>query len=69
MGLVLCGLFICAGGGIALGLAHGFVSCGLFICAGGVLFDRCSTRLITNLNFKLRFKVTKLIIHVKYLGN
>nr|QCX31972.1 NADH dehydrogenase subunit 4 [Nadvornikia sorediata] len=34
-------------GGILLGLAHGFVSSGLFICAGGVLYDRCSTRLIT----------------------
>ena len=34
-------------GGITLGLAHGFVSSGLFICAGGVLYDRCSTRLIT----------------------
>ena len=34
-------------GGIVLGLAHGFVSSGLFICAGGVLYDRCSSRLIT----------------------
>lgn len=34
-------------GSITLGLAHGFVSSGLFICAGGVLYDRCSTRLIT----------------------
>ena len=34
-------------GGILLGIAHGFVSSGLFICAGGVLYDRCSTRLIT----------------------
>ena len=35
-------------GGILLGLAHGFVSSGLFICVGGVLYDRSSTRLITN---------------------
>ena len=35
------------GGGILLGLAHGFVSSGLFICAGGVLYDRSSTRLIS----------------------
>lgn len=35
-------------GGIILGLAHGFVSSGLFICVGGVLYDRSSTRLITN---------------------
>ena len=35
-------------GAIVLGLAHGFVSSGLFICAGGVLYDRSSTRLITN---------------------
>jgi NADH-ubiquinone oxidoreductase chain 4 len=35
------------GGGIALGLAHGFVSSGLFICAGGILYDRSHTRLIT----------------------
>nr|QCS26199.1 NADH dehydrogenase subunit 4 [Acanthothecis fontana] len=34
-------------GGIMLGLAHGFVSSGLFVCAGGVLYDRCSTRIIT----------------------
>ena len=34
-------------GAIILGLAHGFVSSGLFICAGGILYDRCSTRLIT----------------------
>jgi NADH-ubiquinone oxidoreductase chain 4 len=34
-------------GSIVLGLAHGFASSGLFICAGGVLYDRCSTRLIT----------------------
>ena len=34
-------------GGIALGLAHGFVSSGLFISVGGVLYDRCSSRLIT----------------------
>ena len=34
-------------GAITLGLAHGFVSSGLFISAGGVLYDRCSTRLIT----------------------
>jgi NADH-ubiquinone oxidoreductase chain 4 len=35
-------------GAINLGLAHGFVSPGLFICAGGILYDRSSTRLITN---------------------
>jgi NADH-ubiquinone oxidoreductase chain 4 len=35
-------------GSISLGLAHGFVSPGLFICAGGILYDRSSTRLITN---------------------
>jgi NADH-ubiquinone oxidoreductase chain 4 len=35
------------GGGIILGLAHGFVSSGLFMCTGGVLYDRSSTRLIT----------------------
>ena len=35
-------------GSINLGLAHGFVSPGLFICAGGILYDRSSTRLITN---------------------
>ena len=35
-------------GSILLGLAHGFVSSGLFICAGGVLYDRSSTRLISN---------------------
>ena len=35
-------------GGITLGLAHGFVSSGLFICGGGVLYDKYSTRLITN---------------------
>ena len=34
-------------GGIVLGIAHGFVSSGLFISTGGVLYDRCSTRLIT----------------------
>ena len=35
-------------GSITLGLAHGLVSPGLFICAGGILYDRSSTRLITN---------------------
>lgn len=35
-------------GAILLGLAHGFVSSGLFICVGGVLYDRSSTRLISN---------------------
>jgi NADH-ubiquinone oxidoreductase chain 4 len=35
-------------GSISLGLAHGLVSPGLFICAGGILYDRSSTRLITN---------------------
>jgi NADH-ubiquinone oxidoreductase chain 4 len=35
-------------GSINLGLAHGLVSPGLFICAGGILYDRSSTRLITN---------------------
>jgi NADH-ubiquinone oxidoreductase chain 4 len=35
-------------GSIGLGLAHGLVSPGLFICAGGILYDRSSTRLITN---------------------
>jgi NADH-ubiquinone oxidoreductase chain 4 len=34
-------------GSIILGLAHGLVSSGLFICVGGVLYDRCSTRLIS----------------------
>lgn len=34
-------------GAINLGLAHGLVSPGLFICAGGVLYDRCSTRVIS----------------------
>jgi len=36
------------GGSIILGLAHGLVSPGLFICAGGILYDRSSTRLITD---------------------
>jgi NADH-ubiquinone oxidoreductase chain 4 len=35
------------GGGISLGIAHGFVSSGLFICVGGILYDRSHTRLIT----------------------
>ena len=35
------------GGGIILGLAHGFASSGLFMSTGGVLYDRSSTRLIT----------------------
>jgi NADH-ubiquinone oxidoreductase chain 4 len=35
------------GGGILLGLGHGFVSSGLFISTGGILYDRSHTRLIT----------------------
>jgi NADH-ubiquinone oxidoreductase chain 4 len=35
-------------GGISLGIAHGLVSPSLFICAGGILYDRSSTRIISN---------------------
>jgi NADH-ubiquinone oxidoreductase chain 4 len=35
-------------GAIGLGLAHGLVSPSLFICAGGILYDRSSTRIISN---------------------
>ena len=57
-------------GAITLGLAHGFVSSGLFICAGGVLYDRCSTRLITYYRGMAQMMpIFSVILFILCLGN
>ena len=57
-------------GAITLGLAHGFVSSGLFICAGGVLYDRCSTRLITYYRgIAQMMPIFSVILFILCLGN
>lgn len=57
-------------GGIILGLAHGFVSSGLFICVGGVLYDRSSTRLITNYRGMAQLMpIFSVILFILCLGN